>query len=335
MSNLLLRINRLTAIAVLTAVCLCVAVAAHAQSDVQLSQYYEVGSVYNPAAIGRTDNIRLRAAGRLQWVGIHGAPSTFLAAGDMPFRLGGKRLATGLVLQQESIGLYNSLNINAQIAYKLRKAGGEFTIALQPGMYDQRFRGSEVYIPDGDDYHESADNAIPSVDLHGTALDMAAGIFFERKKWWVGVSGQHLTAPTITMGGENGSQGSDAYVYEFKAPRALYFMGGGNIKLKNTLFELMPSMLAKTDFTNYSVEVNARIRYNSFLSGGLGYRLNDAVVISVAADIKNFYLGYSFDYSTSSIRSASAGSHEVVLGYSLKLDLGDKNRNSHRSIRYM
>lgn len=329
MPNVLFRI-----ILVAAAIAACVA-PAKAQTDVQLSQYYEVPAVFNPAAIGRTDFVRIRAAGRLQWVGIHGAPSTFLGAADMPFKLATKRLGAGIVLQQESIGLYNSLNINAQIAFKLRKLGGEFTIALQPGMYDQRFRGSEVYIPDGDDYHESTDNAIPTTDLHGTAFDLGAGIFFERKSWWAGVSCTHLMAPSITMGGENGSTGNEAYVYEFKAPRTLYFMAGCNIQLKNTLFEVMPSVLAKSDFTNYSAEINARLRYNKFLSAGIGYRLDDAVVITIAAEIKNFYLGYSFDYATSSIHSASSGSHEVVAGYSLKLNLGEKNRNRHRSIRYM
>lgn len=311
------------------------ALVSSAQTDVQLSQYYELPSVFNAGAIGRTDFIRLRAGGRMQWVGIHGAPTAFLLAGDMPFKLASRRLATGLVMQQESIGLYNSLNINAQIAYKIRRWGGELTIGFQPGMYDQRFRGSDVYIPDGDDYHESTDNAIPTTDLHGTALDLGAGIFFDRKKWWAGLSAAHLTAPAITMGGENGAQGNDAYTYEFKARRTFYFMAGCNIKLKNTLFELMPSLLAKTDLTNHSAELTARVRYNSFLSAGLGYRLDDAVVVTIGADIKNFYLGYSYDYATSGIHSGSSGSHEVVLGYSLKLDLGDKNRNRHRSIRYM
>lgn len=35
------------------------------------------------------------------------------------------------------------------------------------------------------------------------------------------------------------------------------------------------------------------------------------------------------------IVKASSGSHEVFLGYSLKLDLSDKNKNKHKSIRIM
>lgn len=97
----------------------------------------------------------------------------------------------------------------------------------------------------------------------------------------------------------------------------------------------MPSMLVKSDFNSTTGEITARARYNRFLSFGIGYRYDDAVVVTVAAELKNFYIGYSYDYATSAIHSASSGSHEVVVGYSLKLDLGEKNRNRHRNIRIM
>lgn len=306
-----------------------------AQTDAQFTQYYEVPTLYNPAAIGRTDSIHIRAAGRLQWIGIDGAPKTFVGLADMPFKIGKQRIGVGVLAQQEGIGLYNSLNIAAQIGYKLRKLKGEFTFALQIGMYDQRFKGSEVYIPDGDDYHQNADEAIPTSDIHGTALDLGAGIWYARPKWYVGVSCTHLTSPSIRMGGENGSDGNDENIYEFNVLRTLYFMAGCNIPIKNTLFEVMPSMLVKSDFTFLGAEATLRARYNKFLSFGIGYRWNDAIIATIAAEVKNFFIGYSFDYSTASLHSASAGSHEIVIGYSLKLDLGEKNKNKHRSIRIM
>lgn len=312
---------------------------AAAQTDAQFTQYYEIPTLYNPAAVGNDgDNLNIRAAGRLQWVGIDGAPKTFLGAAHTPFKLFGKRFGGGLLAQQESIGLYKSLSIGAQIGYKFRRWGGEFTGALQFGMFDQRFEGSKVHIPDQDDFHQGTDDAIPTTDLHGTAFDIGAGLFYSRPRWWAGVSMTHLTSPTIRMGGESGESGGDTSgekLYEFHAPRTLYFMAGGNIPLKNTLFELMPSVLAKSDFTNTTAEITARARYNKFLSFGIGYRWDDAVIATVAVNIKNFFIGYSFDYATSSIHSASSGSHEIVLGYSMRLDLGEKNRNRHRSIRIM
>ena len=97
----------------------------------------------------------------------------------------------------------------------------------------------------------------------------------------------------------------------------------------------MPALLVKSDFTFTTAEVTARARYRKFLSFGLGYRYDDAVSATIAAEFKNFYVGYTYDYPTSSIAQASSGSHEIMVGYRMKLNLGDKNRNRHKSIRLM
>ncbi len=308
------------------------------QTDAQFSQYYEVPTFYNPAAVGSTDFLRIRGGGRLQWVGIDNAPKSFIAAGDMPLKLFGKRIGVGLVINQESAGLFRSLIAGAQLGYKIRKLGGEWTAAIQLGMYDQSFKGSEVYLPDDDDYHQGTDEGIPTSDIHGTAFDFAAGLWYQHPRFYAGVSCTHLSSPTVSMNTANSSGGSETSgeaKYEFKANRTLYFTAGCNIPIKNTLFEIVPSVLVKSDFTFTTGEITARARYRRLFSFGIGYRWDDAVIATVAAEIKNFYIGYSYDYVTSAIRSASSGSHELFLGYSLKLDFSEKNRHRHKSVRLM
>lgn len=305
-----------------------------AQTDALFSQYYAVPTFYNPAATGRTDFVNIRGGARLQWVGIDNAPQTYLLTADMPFKVFNRRIGLGLVANTESIGLYRTLSVDAQFGYKFRKWGGEFTAALQLGIYDQSFRGSEVILPDDDDYHQGTDDGVPTRDLHGTAFNLGAGVWYEHRHWWVGLSCRHLTSPTVTLQGEQGEQ-TEANVYEFKASRTAYFMAGGNIPVRNTLFEIMPSVLAGTDFSFFTAEIDARARYNKFLSFGLGYRWKDALTVSLAAEIKNFYIGYAYGYPLSEISRASSGSHEIFAGYRLKLNLGEKNRNRHKSIRIM
>ncbi|MDE6332670.1 MAG: type IX secretion system membrane protein PorP/SprF, partial [Muribaculaceae bacterium] len=300
-----------------------------AQTDAQFSQYYEVPSFYNPAAIGRTDFIRIRGGARMQWVGIDRAPKTFAAVADMPMKLFEKRIGLGVVVDQETAGLYSTLNFGAQFAYKFKKLGGTWTAGVQIGYIDQGFKGSEVDIPDDDDYHEGNDDALPRTDVHGGTVDFSAGIWYDHKMFYAGISGTHLTAPTVKLkaDGDNGGDattGTERY-FEFGARRTLYFMAGGNIPIKNTLFDILPSVLVKSDFAFTTAEINARVRYNRFLTFGVGYRWNDAVTATIAAEYKNFFIGYSYDYATSAIARASSGSHEVFAGYSLKLNLGDTN----------
>lgn len=309
-----------------------------AQTDGQLSQYYEVPAQFNPSAIGNTDYINIHGASRLQWVGIDNAPRSFIGLADSPFKIGSTRIGAGVNLLQENIGLYQTMNVGAQLAYKLKKWGGMWSIGIQAGFADQSFKGSKVVLPDGDDYHQGTDDAIPTTDIHGTAFDASAGIWYHHPKFYAGLSCTHLTAPSITLNSESaagGSETSSERRYEFKMNRTLYFTSGSNIPVKNTLFEIMPSLLVKTDFTFLSAEITARARYNKFLSFGLGYRWNDAVIATVGADIKDFYLGYSFDYATSALRSASWGSHEIIVGYRMKLNLGEKNKFRHKSVRLM
>ena len=335
------RVSRISAI--VTAFVLlwlaCVPPHAHGQTDAQFSQYYEVPTFYNPAATGATDYLRIRGGARLQWVGIDNAPTTFAATADMPLKLFEKRFGVGVMFDSESMGLYKSLNMGVQLGYKFRKLGGEWTAAVQIGIYDQGFKGSEVVLPDDDDYHEGTDDAIPTSDIHGTSLDLGLGVWYAHKYFQAGLSATHLNSPTVSMTAESGSGGGSESggerKYEFQARRTLYFMAIGNIPIKNTLFELVPSLLVKSDFSFTTGELTARARWKKMLSFGIGYRWNDAVIATVGLEFKNFYAGYSYDYATSAIMKASSGSHEVFVGYSLKLDLSDKNRHRHKSIRLM
>ncbi len=320
---------------------LACAIPSWAQTDAQFTQFYEVPSFYNPAATGLTDYLRIRGGARLQWVGIDNAPQTFVGVADMPVKLLGKRIGVGMVFNQESQGLYSTLNMNAQVAYKIRKFGGEWTVGMGIGIYDQSFKGSEVYIPDGDDYHQGTDQAIPTSDIHGTGLDLSAGIFYRHRLFWAGASCTHINNPSVSMtadsggGGTTGGAGDEGTKYTFTAKRTLYFMAGCNIPVKNTLFEIVPAVMVKSDFTFTGAEAMARVRYRKFISVGVGYRWKDAITATISAEIKNFFIGYSYDYATTDISRASSGSHELFLGYSLKLDLGEKNKNKHKSVRIM
>ena len=315
-----------------------------AQSDVMLTQYWAVPAYYNPAAAGDTDNLRIRGGMRAQWTGIDNAPRTFVAGADAPFRMFDKRWGAGIAVQRQSCGPLRNLTAGLQLGYKHKALGGELTVALQAGLLNEQFKGSEVSVPD-DGEQRSEYESMPDYDVDGNALDLGVGIHYSHPRFKAGISLMHANSPAVTFGGVDGVDGAaDASAdagdaaeknCQIKVPRTLYFSAEGNIRVKNTLFEIIPSVMVKSDFTFTTGEITARTRYLKFLSFGVGYRWNDAIIATVAAEIKNFYIGYSFDYSTTALGKASSGSHELWLGYSLKLDMGEKNRNRHKSVRLM
>lgn len=307
-----------------------------AQSDPQFTQYWAVPTLYNPGAAGSGlgDFVRIRGGASLQWVGIKNAPRSFFAAADSPLKIGKKRIGVGLNMGQESLGLFSNLLLNLQASYKLKILKGELSIGVQGGYFNQKFKGTEIVTPGGDDYHDPNDEALPNQDLNGSAFDLSAGVYYTHKRFWVGVSGLHLMQPSVKMS-VDGTETGETMQFESTLGRMLYFMGGGNFGIKNTLIDIQPSLLVKTDFSTFTAEATVRGVYNKFISAGLAYRWKESVSVMIGAEIKNFFVGYAYDYPLSAIGKVSSGSHELIGGYQLKLDFSGKNKNKHRSIRIM
>ena len=315
-----------------------VVVAAHAEmTDPALTQYFQAPSLFNPAAAGSTDLMRIRVGSRMQWIGIEGAPRDFMATADVPFKFLNRRWGAGAAMVQENIGLYQTLNLGVQLSARQKIGKGYLSIGIQAAYLNQQFKGSKVVIPDDDDYHESTDEAIPTMDVTGLGFDLGAGLTYTHRLFTVGVACTHILSPEVKLRreGTQGSSGSGDEEWLFRFDRTLYFTAESNIPIKNTLFEVLPSLLVRSDFASFQVDVTARVRWKKFLTAGVGYRTQDAVSILLQGEFKGFTLGYSYDYSLSPIMRASSGSHEVWLGYSMKLNFGEKNRNKHKSIRLM
>ena len=326
---------RILRLFILVAMVTVLRIPVYCQSDPQFNQYWALPSYYNPAAAGESDFVRVRGAARLQWLGIKHAPKSFAVTGDMTLKLFGKRLGIGATVTSESLGLFSNIMAGVQANYRFTFKNKTFIAAgLQLGFFNSKFKGTEVYIPDGDDYHTTNDPAIPTQDLTGNAFDLGLGAWYVHPLFSVGISGQHLLKPSVTMQQE-GSDTGGAQEYKTELGRMAYLMAIGNIALKNTLFVLQPSLLLKSDFQMFMAEITARATYNRFLFASLGYRLNDAISISAGVEFKNFFVGYAYEYPLSAIGKVSSGSHELVAGYSLKLDLSGKNKNRHRAVRIM
>ena len=327
MTRKLLNIKRL-----LIAVTMCVAVAlgAMAQVDAAMSHFWVGQSYYNPAAAGNINAIHLNLGSRMQWVDFKHAPMTFYITADMPYKLLEQRLGVGVKAEFERIGLYTNTRIGAQLAWKRRFGKKTLSVGIQPGVFSQTFRGKEVIMPEGEE-SQGNDEAIPKNDVSGTAFDANVGIYFSAPKYWVGFSVTHVNSPDIEL---KVSRESIDY-YEFNVSRSYYFMGGGNIPINNSLFEIQPSAMFATDTKAWTAQVAAVMRYNRMLNIGAGYRWKDAVTAFIGVNLKDAFIGYAYDYPVSPISKATFGSHEVFVTYNVKLENREKNKNKQKCVRIM
>lgn len=296
---------------------------AKAQSDAIVNQYWAMPAFYNAAAVGRDPTLNVALGAKMQWLGIENAPKTALLVADMPFNFLKRNHGIGLRVSMETAGLYNTTSASLQYAFNLKLGKGTLRIGLQPGMINAGFRGSKVDTGEKDE--TSNDPAIPKTDVSGSGFDIGAGLFFDIKQWHFGISGNHLTQPTVRFG-----ENSFTVI-----PRNLYFMAGGNIKRANSLYEVSPSLLVRTDMSTFTAEASVRVTYKQLFWLGAGYRYNDGVLAMLGINIKELMVGYSYDYSLSPLAKVSSGSHELILRYKIKLSQNKKQNFKYKSVRIL
>ena len=299
---------------------LTVLMKASAQQDVSFAHYWALESSFNPAAIGKTSLINVTGAYAMSMAGFENNPKTMYVAGDMPFYFMNGYHGVGLQLMSDDIGLFKHQHLTAQYAYKLSLLGGTLSIGLQASMLSEKFKGSEL------DLRED-DPALEKTDVTGTALDLAAGLYFQHRNWYAGLSVQHAMEPSVDLG-------EKAII---DVARTYYFTGGYNIRLHNPFFTIHPSVLARTDGVGYRVDVTARVKYSyekRLLYAGVAYSPTNSVTALIGGNFHGISIGYSYEAYTSAL-SFKHGSHELFVGYQTELDLTKKGRNKHQSVRIL
>lgn len=297
---------------------------AFAQLDVPTSMNWATPTLYNAAAAGSDSALHVTAFDRMQWVGIDDAPQTFFVSADLPVMLGRKRTGLGVTVLNDQEGLFTTTYLNAQLNMSSKLWGGRLAIGVQPGFVNQTFKGGEVSIPTGDAWDPS-DESIPTTDVSGMGFDLGLGTYYEKGNYYGGISVQHLLGSQLELGD---------YAYTELTP-TFYFHGGGNIPLKRTLFILQPSFMVRTTFQFTQFDLTMRALYDHKFWGGLSYRHKDAVSIMVGADVGTIRIGYSYDVGISRMGFESGGSHELLVGWTMHIDLDKNNRHGAKSIRIL
>ena len=308
------------------AVCLLwCSTAAWAQYDVEFTNYFALNGFYNPAYAGQKDRLNIYGSFALQLAGFERAPRSMCVGADMAFKGLGMRHGVGAGFFNESLGLLRNQRFWAQYSAKVRLAGGMLGIGLQVGGLSIAFDPKDIDLGEAD--NAASDPAFPTAEVSGTGLDLGAGLFYTHRYFYAGLSVSHLTAPTVRWGESN----------EMSVSPTFYFTAAGNIKTKNSLLEIQPSVLLKTDGVAYKVDLTGRVLYTwhgRTYYGGLTYSPGVSVAVLLGAQLKDVSVGYAYNIFTSKIGAVS-GSHDIYVNYALDLSFMGKSKNKHKSIRIL
>lgn len=301
----------------------------YAQYDGQWTQYMLNPGVYNPSVAGRNSDLDVHVAFRQQWSGVTNAPQTLALQVGYPLRIGKRPFGIGLNMTNESIGLFTTQLFQVQFSHEWKLWGGGLRAGLQGGILQQNFSSGDIYIPTSD-YHSSSDEAIPSGDIEGIIPDFSLGVWYDRPKWFAGISCSHIIGGTFNL--KEKESESDTEETKMKVSRTLYFTGGYNISFRNPLFALQPSLMVKSDFVTVQFDVSALLRIAKKYWGGLSFRPGDGlgVIAGMQFDF-GLTVGYSYDIP---LYGPTDGSHEIMIGYRKAIDTSKINKKQ-KSVRIL
>ncbi|MHB8261207.1 MAG: PorP/SprF family type IX secretion system membrane protein [Bacteroidia bacterium] len=262
-----------------------------AQHDNLYSQYMFNGLLINPAYAGSNDMLNATAVNRNQWVGFDGAPRTSTFSLHTPLK--NKSLNVGLMFINDQYGITTQNVINGVFAYRIFLKKSSLSFGLQAGVNLIKNNWNTIQTTTPGDVvftNQYSQQNIPQTGF---------GIYYKAQKFYMGISAPELLAIGLSSNVYKSALLTTGYLFNLSE----------NIKLK-------PSVLVKY-IKNSPVEVdlNANIYFKA-LGIGYSYRTNDAMVFLLTCNInKQFSVGYSYDYTTSKLKTFVKGSHEIMLSY--------------------
>lgn len=272
-----------------------------AQQQTLYSNYLLNPYLYNPAYAGAVEGNQFSVGYRNQWVGFDGAPKTYMASGFGNLKKKPKMVIGGMVTT-ERIGLLQRTSFYGTYTYILKinkKANINFGLGIGGIQHKVRVYDARPFDRD--------DNFMGSDVLNAFAFDANAGFHFYTKNFFLGFSDQQMPNSKILWDNSNGRNTNHFYAYT-----------GYNFALDGKRdWIIQPSILARTNSpAPYQLEYMAKVLYQEMIWLGFGYRHKSSASFLLGCKINNeFVFGYSYDFTLSSIRNYSSGTHELLLSY--------------------
>ncbi len=298
------------------------------------TQYVFNNYLLNPALSGIDSYIDLKAGYRKQWSGLEGAPSTqyvslsvplgeefvrssinsFSGDGDNPlsrslvnsYTAAEPHHGVGLIAMTDKAGLLRQSKLNFTYAYHLGLTNEvNLSVGVSAGLNFLTFNAADIKA-------ETIVDPLFGADYNNKfRSDVGLGLWLYSPKFFIGASAKQLLGNTTVI------DDSQVVARAYQRP-TIHAAAGYKIFLGEDI-ALIPSLLAtyRVDSPT-AIDVNMKLAYQDKFWVGTSYRNNDSISMLAGFSFASFMnLSYSYDISTSALRSVNNGTHEIVLGFLL------------------
>ena len=275
--------------------------------DPEFTQFYANPLYLNPALAGSNICPRICINYRNQWPGISGTYVTTSASFDRyVYKI---KSGLGLIVMNDIAGqgTLKTTNISGVYSYQLPIT---HTYSINFGLkatYGQKsIDWSKLTF--GDMIDERQGFVKYTHETQGASkksfVDFSSGIVGFSKRFFIGVAVDHITQP------------DEGLIYSSKLPMKITGHAGALIPVgpRGSETTISPNILYQQQQNFTQLNLGVYITKGS-LVGGLWYRNNDSFIILLGVQRGIIKFGYSYDVTISKLTNASAGSHELSLGF--------------------
>jgi type IX secretion system PorP/SprF family membrane protein len=257
----------------------------------------------NPAYAGSTSSLEAVLIHRSQWIGISGAPQTQSFTIHSP--IANDKMGIGFSVYNDKLGPSDELRAEGNFSYTIAFANEKklaFGLKFGAKMFNVDWTKGRYYDPMDALLNTNINNEVkPSV---GT------GLYYYSDKWYVGAA-----IPNFIRGNYYDDVQESVLV-----DRLHYYLIGGYVFDFSDNIKFKPSFLFKAvSGAPVYYNVSANFLFSEKVTVGAAYQKDDSVSLLTGFQINtNFYIGYSYDYTTTDLNKYNDGSHEFILRYSFQ-----------------
>jgi len=284
----------------------------------QLPQYSDYMINYvalNPAAAGTTGCLMGRIGYRSQWVGAAAAPQTgfFTVHKNIEKRKGTisqDKHAWGLKIESDGTGVNGPISmLSIQGAYAYHKpvgTGKYLSFGIYAGIIQYDYKENNIKLPET----SFLDDPVTAGSNNRALIypDINPGIMYYSNNGYIGYSLKNLIGNRLSKVYGSGTSA--------RLVKHHYLTFGRSIDIGSTAFAIIPS--ANIKFVSHfppSFDLTCMFDYRNMIDVGLQYRYFDGINTIINLKLKNFTIGYVYDYNLSAMKYGSGNGHELVFGY--------------------
>lgn len=276
-----------------------------AQQAATYAQYMFNGLAINPAYAGSQDALNISFLGRLQNVGLPGAPNTQTFSAHTP--LLNERMGVGVLFIRDNMSVINQSGVHFSYSYRIplnrHKAALSFGLQGGASIYNAEYTQLDLF----NNPNSGSTDPVFANNIRSTKPNIGAGVYFTTSRSYIGLSMPSMASNVFERGAD--------YTTVYQAVPMM--LTAGHVFNLNRAVKWKPNFLFKlVDNKPVEIDINNMLLFDEVLWLGFSYKSSKQMVFLTQFKINDqLQAGYSYSVSGGPLRVIQLGSHEFMVSY--------------------